>query len=689
MNFRKTLVDKKEYFLLLGILFIAFALRLTTAKYDRLLGADPWVHYALAKKFFELGRHPMWDYSVYYPAGTWSGSLAGLHSLPALFYNLIGFTGISFFKTFQILPAIFGALICIPLYLLTKEIMDRRTGLIAILLFSISPAGIERTLAGYYRGEAFFVFFMLSTFLFYLYSLKKNKFIFIGALAFLLCGFFWNGWLYVFAVLSFSAILLAFYNYINGKRSYRPLLSYTLISGIGMTLFYLYMLHLKSYTPYMPWLTNQIFYVYGAFLGIILLLVFFTLGANFLKTYRSRSIALFPIIVILVLIVFRFELPSRYTPYGNILNYFTIEKPFITEKVGFSLRSFFQNLNVLAIFLPIGLIIFFKRSRDPLIFTYFLASLFLILQQVRFYFLASPVFSLIGALGVSYLIGISRRKMNVIILILLLFNVVAAANFVSEIKPFVGDELHESLIWLKNNSPEDSGMFTWWDYTGPVVSISERRTVLLSTPYRGRLDDFAKLLATSDEEKAIEISKRYKVDYILIDDKILSSWDRILAYAGNENIFDSILYKMYAKRPLENFKLEYEKGGVKIYSTAYGFTKISALEMDKFYYKPGEEMRIKLRFRSNEIENGKVVLSFRGLKDVYKYELRENEPLHLTFHAPSNLSHGDLTYITATLYDMSMEKEYDRQTHYFVVLDDFLRINTEYLVDHVKSKVLG
>lgn len=684
MDLKTEIRARREYLLLFAVFLVALALRLTTARYDLLLGADPWVHYALSKNFFELGRHAIWDYSVYYPAGTWAGVVAGLHALPTLFYSLISFTGISFFKTFQILPAIFGALICIPLYFLTKEIIDRRTGFIAILLFAISPAGIGRTLAGYYRGEAFFVFFMLTTFLFYLYSLKKNNFILMGALAFLLSCFFWSGWPYLFAVLSFSAILITFRNYINGVRSYRPLLSYSLICGIGMTLFYLYMLHRNSYTGNMPWLANRIFYVYGAFFAIILLLVFFALSAN-LKTRRYRLMALLPVGLIIALIVSKFELSGRYTPFGYILNYFTIKDPFITEKVGFSLGSFFQNYSIIAIFLPIGLLIFFKKYRDPIIFTYFITSFFLLLQQERFYFLTSPVFCLIGAVGVSYLVDTSK-KMNVFILILLLFNVIAASNFVSEVEPFVSDDLYESLIWLKSNSPEDSGVYTWWDYTGPVVGIAERRAVLLSTPYGGRLDDFAKLLATSDEEKAVEISKKYKVDYILIDDKIFSSWDRIIAYAGNENILDSILSKMYAKKPLENFKLEYEGGTVKIYSIAYGFTKISALEMDKFYYKPGEEMRIKMRFRSNEIEKGKVALSQRGSKDVYVYELRENEPLYVTVYAPSNSTSG---YITAVLHDTSMEKNYDKKIHYFVVSDDFLRINTEYLIEHAKSKVLG
>jgi dolichyl-diphosphooligosaccharide--protein glycosyltransferase len=672
----------KEYAVLFSIFLVALALRLVTAKYDLLLGADPWVHYFHSKNFLELGRNPLWDYSIYYPAGTWTGSVAGLHALPAIAYNLIGFTGISFFKTFQILPALFGGLICIPLYFLTREITDRRTGLIAAMLFAISPAGISRTLAGYYRGESFFVVLMLFTFLFYLYSQKKDKFIFAGALMFLLCTLFWTGWPYLFAVLSFSALLLAFQNYIKGIKSYRPLLSYSLISGIGMTVYFLYVLHRRSYTAHINWLSNQIFYIYGAFFAAILLLLFFILGTR-IRSRKSRLIALLPIVLITLLVIPTFELSGRYTPFGYILNYFTISDSFITEKVGFSSSTFFQNYNILAIFLPIGFLVFFKKFRDPIVFTYFVTAAFLFMQQTRFYFLASPVICLLGAAGVNYLVEKSKKKLNVLILILLIFNVIAANNFVSEIEPFVGDDLYESLIWLKDNSPEDSGVFTWWDYTGPVISIAERRAVLLSNPYRGRLDDFARLLATGNEEEAVNISKKYKVDYILIDDRIFLSWDRISAYAGNENILNSTFRNMYTNKPLENFKLEYDNGGVKIYSVAYGFTKISTLETDKFYYKPGEEMRIKVRFRSNEMEKGKVVLSYSVFEEVH--ELKENEPLYVTVHAPSDLTRGG---ITATLYDISMEKAHDRRGQEFVTSDELLRMNTEYLVDQIKSRVL-
>jgi dolichyl-diphosphooligosaccharide--protein glycosyltransferase len=679
MDLKSYVRAKREYLLLLAILLIALALRLVTAKYDRLLGADPWVHYALAKKFLELGRHPIWDYSVYYPGGTWSGALAGLHSLPAFFYKMVSFTGVSFFKIFQILPAIFGGLICIPLYLLAKEMMDIRAGLFSVLLFAISPAGISRTLAGYYRGEPFFVFFMLFTFLFYLYSLRNYKYIFAGGLVFLLCSLFWAGWPYVFAILSVGTLIMAFQNYVRGVRSFRHLLSYTFICGIGMTVFYLYMLHRRSYTGYMPWLANEILYIYGFFFMIILLLVFFSLGANF-KTNRSKVLALSLLGLLLIWFLLNFKLPQGYTPFGSILDYFKVKESFITEKGRSSLEVFFQNLNILVVLLPVGVFIFFRRAWVPVIFTYFITSLFLLVQQVRFYFLASPVLCLVGGLGAGYLVGRSK-KINLLIMLLLLSNAVVANNFASKIEPFVKDDLYQSLLWLKSNSPEDSGVFTWWDYTGPVIGIAERRTVLLSTPYRGRLDDFARLLATSDEKEAAKISRRYKVDYILIDDKIFASWDRILAYAGKGNIFDSVLRKMYIRRPLVNFRLVYNGTRVRIYRITYNFTKISTLEMNKFYYKPGEEMIVKVRFRSNEIKDGMIVLTYSGYKSIHV--LKEGEALHVVVPAPSKKGQR---YMTALLYDASGEKSYDRRIHYFGVLGDFPRINTKYLVEYLSRR---
>jgi asparagine N-glycosylation enzyme membrane subunit Stt3 len=44
MDIKRICRTNKEYIILLGILLIALALRLYTARFDYLLGADPWYY---------------------------------------------------------------------------------------------------------------------------------------------------------------------------------------------------------------------------------------------------------------------------------------------------------------------------------------------------------------------------------------------------------------------------------------------------------------------------------------------------------------------------------------------------------------------------------------------------------------------------------------------------------------------
>lgn len=49
MDIKKSLRDKREYLPLFAIFLIAFTLRITIAKFDYFLEADPWYHYHLAR----------------------------------------------------------------------------------------------------------------------------------------------------------------------------------------------------------------------------------------------------------------------------------------------------------------------------------------------------------------------------------------------------------------------------------------------------------------------------------------------------------------------------------------------------------------------------------------------------------------------------------------------------------------
>jgi hypothetical protein len=684
MEFRKALTADKAYPILFAIALIALAFRITPLRFDNLLlGGDPWYHYSVSEKILETGSYPVWDYNIYYPAGTWLAPLIGFYHLPVYLYKFTAIAGMSFFKTFQITPAIFGALICIPLYFLIAELYNKRVALLSAMLFAISPWGAERSLAGFYRGDVFFLFFILLIFLFYIWTVNRDlRFSILAGITLFITGLFWSGWVLGFGILTIGVILSYFREGSFGRHA----VAYAVTSGIGLTLIYVYKLHFHSYTGYMPWLANEILYVFG---GFFMALIILTALHVMPRKNIGRAVLLLALAAVILLSYFPFE--GRYAPFGYGVKYFSGDEAFIAEKMGITLRVLLGH-NILLLLLPLGFYLFMKRM-SMLLLAYIVITFFLQLQQVRFIFLAAPAMSFLGALALDHLmrrpfaisIGKLRQPGFLAVILLVSFNTSSAVTHSYKAEPFLTGDMYESMLWIKQNTPQDASIYAWWDYTGPIVGIADRKTVLLTVPYRGRLDDLARLLAANSEASALDIVMKYKVDYILIDDRTLLLWDRILSYVDEEaDFYDSMLYKMYMKTVSEDFRLAYENSRVRLYQPYYNYTKISTFEVDKYHYAPGEELKVSLVFRSNEIKEGRIVV--KGFGAQSNYSVREGEPVSITLEVPPVRGRSG---IRAMLYDEEMKKLYDSRGHEIAVTDELVRKDTALLKKRLKSKLRG
>lgn len=230
-----------EYVVLFSIFLVALALRLVTAKYDLLLGADPWYHYKIANILLETGKYPMYEYYTRYPFGEIVASPPGLYYLPVFIYKVIGFVGVSFFRIFQLLPAVFGSLTVVPLYFFIKELYNEKAGFLTSLLLAISLASIERGLSGFYRGDVFMLFFMLWALYFFVRSFNEgNLFSFLTGGSIFLGGLFWNGWPIILGILTVGTVLGIGINYFKGSPTNRLIVSYGIASFSGLFLLYLF-----------------------------------------------------------------------------------------------------------------------------------------------------------------------------------------------------------------------------------------------------------------------------------------------------------------------------------------------------------------------------------------------------------------------------------------------------------------
>lgn len=162
--------ERRTILALLGIFLLAFFLR--TYVYYTLsfenwppvtAGNDPYYHKRVIDYVQTYHTHIRHDRMLNYPVVggnprppifDWSIALLGM-ILGPMFGGAKAVTWI----IFEFYPAFWGALTVIPVYLLTKQAFDKKSGLLAALLLALSPAHIERSPLGFSDHDSFVVFF--------------------------------------------------------------------------------------------------------------------------------------------------------------------------------------------------------------------------------------------------------------------------------------------------------------------------------------------------------------------------------------------------------------------------------------------------------------------------------------------------------------------------------------------------
>src|SRR2546422_3143774 len=139
-------------------------------------GSDSYYwHRALCYSFQtgkDLGTDPMLSYPFTLPNPRpplfpWFSLLVG-----RLFAPLFGDAWKAVMFTFLLSTGLFGALTVFPTYALAKEAFGRRAGLVAALLLAISVGHLQRSASTDADHDAFTLFFVVSTFYFFLRALK-------------------------------------------------------------------------------------------------------------------------------------------------------------------------------------------------------------------------------------------------------------------------------------------------------------------------------------------------------------------------------------------------------------------------------------------------------------------------------------------------------------------------------------
>ncbi len=90
------------------------------------------------------------------------------------------------------------------------------------------------------------------------------------------------------------------------------------------------------------------------------------------------------------------------------------------------------------------------------------------------------------------------------------------------------DDFREAYYWLRQNTPVDAKVMSWWDYGYQIAGMADRPTLVDNNTWNNtHIATVGKAMA-SPEDKALPILKKHDVDYVLI------IFGGLLGYSGDD-----------------------------------------------------------------------------------------------------------------------------------------------------------
>ena len=559
---------KLNHLLIIGVLSLSFTvsflLRAQPANYGFELNEfDPFFNYRATQYIVDNGipAYFEWDDSLsWHPHGrdVSSSSQVTLHLTAAVTYWIFG-GGNNLYDFTILFPVIFGSLSAIVIFALVRVIGGTTAGLFSALLFSISLPILIRSPIGWFKSEPLGLFFaLLAVYLLLSGINSQNKKISFSKLvgagiftAFSISA--WGGNQFFIMPLALFFIALPFL-----RTDHRFIIWAIPVYTISTIIISLAFERVSS---------NFIFGLGGILLIFsTLFLVSCILIQNKSTKNKTRNglifLIAFLIIIPLVLVVNSESqfLPSASHRYLNALNPFlTTTDPLVdsvSEHATTTLAQSFLFHSVLMIFSGLGIWLIIKNiqnkkfnfiKNDMLLFALILGitGVYVSSTFVRLEVFASISVIVLASLGLTVLtkeffkirseskksIGNLIKLPYVIGIILLLvipmvYPVGSEVSRLTNTPPTIlnggsayaiaTDDWLDALDWIKNNTPKDAVVASWWDYGYWISTMGERATLADNSTISTKIiQNIAKMLLNNPNSSWHSLNEM-QADYVLI-----------------------------------------------------------------------------------------------------------------------------------------------------------------------------
>ena len=481
----------------------------------------------------------------------------------------------------------FSGLTALAMYFLTCEMSSSPSaGLLAAAFMGITPGYISRSVAGSYDNEAIAIFLLVFTFFLWIKAVKNGS-IMWGALTALFYGYMvsaWGGYVFITNLIPLHVFVLI----CMGRYSTRLYISYTTWYALGtlgsmqipfvgflpirnsdhmsaLGIFGLIQLvafaeFVRSYLPgkqFQKLLTSMVFLVFGlGFAGLILLSV-----SGVIAPWSGRFYSLWD------------------------TGYAKIHIPIIasvSEHQPTAWPAFFFDLNFLIWLFPAGVFICFQKLKDEHVFViiYAVLSSYFAGVMVRLMLTLTPIVCVAAALALSAILDnflvlskpdpeavakassedskSFRSTRNAVVgiysyfsktvvtgsmaLYLLLFVAhctwvtsnaysspsVVLASKMPDGSQFIIDDYREAYYWLRQNTPDNAKIMSWWDYGYQIGGMADRPTLVDNNTWNNTHIATVGKAMSSREEVSYPILRQHDVDYVLV------VFGGLLGYSGDD-----------------------------------------------------------------------------------------------------------------------------------------------------------
>ena len=505
-----------QHLLIIGVLAIAVStsalLRAQPAEYGFALHEfDPYFNYRATEFIVDNGysAYLEWDDDKsWHPIGRniSATSQVMLHLSTATLYNIFG--GNSSLYDFTVMfPLVIGSLTCVAVFALVRVIGGTTAGLLAALMFAISLPILLRGLIGWYKSEPFGLCLSLIAIYLFLSAIKKNKGkislikLISGGVIFGLSLAAWGGNQFFLLPLAIFFIALPFF---HSDRKFlfwaiptfsvsvlltvlcfeRPDIRTVLVSVILPTIFMVLLLVIQRFSNETTRIRNSVFV-----LGAIIVSGIGIISSGVISPFTS----------------FR---------YFNAVNPFlSSEDPLVasvSEHMTTDLQTSFAFSSIFIIFGLIGAWLLFsnKSQNSKLSIPNHMKAFVLICGLTGIYtasaFMRLQLFGnvaliILGSIGLAILLQYILEKQNLTIKFIfcaVIIGLMITPMMIPEKSNWIvlGDQPPvifngatfyskttndwiDATNWIKENTPTDSVIFSWWDYGYWIQTLGERTTL--------------------------------------------------------------------------------------------------------------------------------------------------------------------------------------------------------------------